>query len=213
MEKLFGKMKMSWGRVILFAVFAGVYTGLTMLVPQLENTSFQDIGILYEWWVVFAVIVVTNCEKSWEAALKCFVFFLVSQPLVYAVEILFGKLTLYMGFYYYKSIWLKATALTLPGGFVAYFCKKQNPVGGVILGLGNTILAFLGVNYMSYACTDFPHHLLSSIFCFASVIIMSLSIQKKWYNRLIAVLLPLILAAAVVLWAIINHRALFQWQI
>lgn len=54
---------MTWIRVILFAVIAGVYTGLVMFVPAFEDTSFQDIGKLYEWWVIFAVIVVVNCKR------------------------------------------------------------------------------------------------------------------------------------------------------
>ncbi|MCQ2439663.1 MAG: hypothetical protein MJ074_07860 [Oscillospiraceae bacterium] len=71
MKRLFGDMKMSWLTVILFAVAAGVYTGVMMLIPALADTSFQDIGISYEWWVIFAVIIVVNCGKSWEAMLKC----------------------------------------------------------------------------------------------------------------------------------------------
>ena len=147
MERIFGKLKMSWLFVILFAVIAGVYTGAVMLIPFLENTSFQDIGISYEWWVVFAVIIVVNCKKSWEAMLKCFVLFLISQPLVYLVEVLFGTLSAEMAMYYYRSIWLPMTFLTLPGGFIAFYCKKQNALGAVVLGLGNTILLILGIAY------------------------------------------------------------------
>ena len=135
---------MSWLTVILFAVAAGIYTGAVMLIDALEETSFQDIGIAHEWWVFFAVIIVVNCNKSWEAMLKCFVFFLVSQPLVYIVQILFGSLTIDKAWLYYGGVWLPATFLTLPGGFIAYHCKKQNLLGAVILGLGNTIQAFMG---------------------------------------------------------------------
>ncbi len=194
MERLFGKLKMSWLAVILFAIVAGVYTGTVMLIPALEGTSFQDIGIAYEWWIIFAVIIVVNCKKSWEAMLKCFTFFFISQPVVYAVEVLFGSLPLDKALYYYLGIWLPMIILTLPGGFIAYFCKKQNVFGTIILGLGNTMLTVLGIYYLVETIRRFPYHLLSAVVCFAAIVILSLCIQKKKANRWIAILLPLVLA-------------------
>lgn len=69
--------------MVLFAVIAGVGTGLIMMVPQLEETSIHNIGVYEDAWVLFAMIICSNCEKPLEATLKTFVFFLVSQPLVY----------------------------------------------------------------------------------------------------------------------------------
>lgn len=208
MKRLFGNIKMNWLRVILFAVAAGVYTGLVMLIPMLENTSFQDIGISYEWWVVFAVIVVVNCKKPVDAMLKCFVFFLISQPLVYLTQILCGAMSIENGIYYFR-LWLPLIILTLPGGLIAYFCKKQNILGAVILALGNTVQAFLCVYYFERAIQHFPCHLLSSLFCAASIVIMSLCIQKKRINRLIAMLLPLVLTAGILVLVKMTGRVLF----
>ena len=207
MKKLYGNLKMSWLNVILFAVAAGAYTGLVMLVDFFYETSFQDIGISFEWWVIFAVIVVVNCNKSVEAMFKCFVFFLISQPLVYAVEILLGPLTADMAWIYYKTTWLPATFLTLPGGFIAYHCKKQNMLGAVILGLGNTIQAFMGVSYFYKAFTSFPHHILSGIVCFASIFVMSFCIQKEKKYRLVSILLALVLTAAVAVFIVTSGRS------
>ena len=208
MNYIFGKLKMRWYAVVLFAIAAGIYTGAVMCLDALKDTSFQDIGISYEWWVIFAVIIVVNCDKSWEAMLKCFVFFLISQPLVFAVQILFGTLAPEMGWYYYRSIWLPATFFTLPGGFIAYYCKKQNILGAVILGLGNTIQATLGVYYAAQAFRSFPHHLLSSLVCFGSIFFMSLQIQREKKNRLIALLIPLILTALFAVYCKINGLTL-----
>lgn len=208
MKKLFNDLKMSWPRVILFAVLAGIYTGAVMLFPALESTSFQDIGIYYEWWVIFAVIIVVNCKKGIEAALKCFVFFLISQPLVYITEIVFGSLTLELAKMYYFSTWLPMTFLTLPGGFIAYFCKKQNLLGSVILGLGNTLMLGMGLFYALNTVRNFPHHLLSALVCFAAVIIMTLSIQKEKKNRALAFILPIVLVAAVAVLAKLTGRVL-----
>lgn len=208
MKRLFGNVNMTWLKVILFAVITGVYTGAIMLVPFLQGTSFQDIGISYEFWVVFAVIVVVNCKKSWEAMLKCFVFFLISQPLVYLVQILAGSLSFDLAWMYYYRIWLPMTFLTIPGGFIAYFCKKKNVLGAVILGLGNTIQAVMALSYFGMAFRSFPHHLLSAVFSVASIIIMTLCIQKKATNRLIAIITPIVLTVAIVIYAQIQGLTL-----
>lgn len=209
MKKLYGNLNMTWLKVILFAVAAGVYTGAVMLVPFFSGTSFQDIGISYEWWVIFAVIIVVNCKKSWEATLKCFAFFLVSQPLVYLVEIIFGGLALDSAMTYYFQIWLPMTFLTLPGGFIAYFCKKQNFLGAVVLGLGNTIQAVHVLIYFGKTIQNFPYHLLSGIVCVASIIIMSLYVQKEKKNRIIALIVPIVMTAAILILLKVTGRVLF----
>ncbi len=202
-------MNLTWLKVILFAIITGVYTGVVMIIPFLKNTSFHDIGISYEWWVIFAVIIVVNSKKSWEAMLKCFVFFLISQPLVYLVEIVSGNLSLNMGWNYYYHIWLPMPFLTLPGGFVASFCHKQNILAGVILGLGNTIQAVLAIAYFGMAIKSFPFHLLSGLVCVGSIIIMSLFIQKETKNRLIAILIPIVLTAVILILLKVTGRVLF----
>ncbi len=208
MKRFFGDLKMSWLSVVLFAVAAGVYTGAVMLIGVLKDTSFQDIGISYEWWVIFAVIIVVNCKKNWEAMLKCFVFFLISQPLVFAVEVLFGSLTTEMACYYYRAIWFPMTLLTLPGGFIAYYCKKQDALGAVILGLGNTIQAVFGVYYLGQAVVSFPHHLLSGAICFGSIFLMSVWIQHEKKNCLISILVPLVLTAILLALAGLTGRVI-----
>jgi len=194
LDKLFGQINMSWPRVVLFSLITGVYTGLVMMIPALKDTSFQDIGISYEWWVFFAVIIVTNCKKSYEAMLKCFVFFLISQPIVYAVEVIGGQIDLNHALIYYNN-WLKPTLLTIPGGFIAFFCKKQNVLGAVILGLGNTIELLMFLYYIGEFTLHFPNHLLTALTCFAFIIIMTLGIQKKGNMRTIAFIVPVCLVA------------------
>lgn len=191
MKRIFGGLSMKWPQVIAFAALTGLYTGLIMLVPTLRDTSFQDIGISYEWWVIFAVIVVVNCKSGLEAMLKCFVFFLISQPLVYITEGVCGYLPLSQGLgYYYLRIWLPATFLTLPGGLIAYYCKKQSLIGSIILGLGHTILAVCGLSYLITAVAEFPHHLLSVLVCFGSIVILGLSIQKQKRYRFLSWIIP-----------------------
>ena len=199
---------MTWGKVILFAVIAGVYTGLIMQVPFLRNTSFYDIGVYYEWWVIFAVIVVVNCEKNLEAMMKCFVFFLISQPLVYLVRIAGGTLSADMAWYYYSRFWFPMTLLTIPGGFIAYNCKKQNVAGAIVMGMGNTIQAVSALFYYRQLLHHFPNHLLSCLVCIVSIFVMTFCIQKEKKNRIVALVTPVVLLGAILVWAELTHRVI-----
>lgn len=199
---------MSWWKVILFAFATGIYTGFIMIIPALKDTSFQDIGFTYEWWVIFAVILVANCRKNWDAMLKCFVFFLISQPVIYAIEIIFGSLKPELAFLYYKSTWLPMTFLTLPGGFIAWYCKKQNLLGSIVLGLGNTIQFVMGTSYAIKTFADFPHHLLTVIVCFVSAFLMSFTLQKKHIYRAVSLIVPTVLVICIIIFAYTTGRFL-----
>lgn len=187
---------MTWPRVILFAAITGIYTGAIMLVPVLESTSFQDIGTYVEWWVIFAVIITVNCEKGLEAALKCFVFFLISQPLVYLTQIVFGSLSFSLAWMYYSKMWLPLTFATLPGGFAAWLSKRQDAFGVVCLGIGNGIELLMAGYYVKQLLVHPPHHLLSILVCIAAVVIMTLCIQKEKKNRIICFAISVMILAA-----------------
>ena len=86
LRKLFGGIKMTWPRLILFAVISGVVTALiALLVP--EGNSIKQIAVTFEVWIVLAIIIVVNCEQPLEAACKTFVCFLVFPPLVYLIQV------------------------------------------------------------------------------------------------------------------------------
>lgn len=182
LRNLFGNLNMTWYRVIAFSVIIGVYTGLINQVPFLKDTSFRDIAISFECWIVFAIIIIVNCKKWWEAVLKCFVFFLISQPIVYLVEVPF----LGWNIFSYYEFWFKVTLLTVPGSFIAFWVKKKNVLSAIILSVATGALACLGTMYLNETLYAFPKHLLSSIFCyvFAAVLIFVLLPAKK--ERIIA---------------------------
>lgn len=209
MKKLFGGINMKWLYVLLFALGTGVYTGLVMCIPALNETSFQDIGISYEWWVVFAVIIVVNCNKGWEAALKCFLFFLVSQPVVYLVEILCNQLTFDLAWQYYSQMWLPMTLATLPGGFIAYFCKKPNAFGAVILSIGNTIEGVMAASYIARVIDCFPNHIISAAVSVAAIIVMTICIQKNRTYRIVTFVLSAVFITAILVFAKVRGLALY----
>ena len=217
MRKLFGGLNMSWRFVIGFALTTGVVTGLVAVLPFTENTSFRDIAISYEWWLIFAFVIASNCSKNWESALKVFVFFVISQPLCYAVEVVIcslapglsdNPLTMEMALYYYRTVWGPMTLLTLPGGLVAYYISKQNVLGCVILGLGNAIQGFLGVHYFASMIQNPPFHLLTALLCFGSIIVMILSIQRSSSRRAITFGVTVAATVAVVVFVILRSATI-----
>ena len=209
MKKLsaaFGTLPMTWPVVCAFAAIIGIYVGVINQIPILYDTSFRDIAVTYEWWVLFALLIVSNCKKAKEAGLKCLVFFLISQPVIFLVEL--PTIGLDKALYYYIKIWLPITMLTLPGGAIAFFAKKQNALGAVILGIGNTIVALLGVSYFQKLCYSFPRHLLTVISCASIIVVLILGMQKGWKTRILSAATTVLLTAGVIIWAVLNERVI-----
>ena len=191
-QKLFGGISMNWRNVITMAVIAGLYTGLINQVPFLKETSFQDIAITFEWWILFAVIIAVNCVKPVESGLKTFVFFLISQPLVYLVETPFIGTSVW-GYYRY---WLIITVLTLPGGMVLNLIKKQNLLGGLVAAAAMSMLMAQGADHGFQTVFDFPHHLLSLIFCILVIAAIAVYVIKNKRYRILALLIALVVGIA-----------------
>ena len=101
--------------------------------------------------------------------------------------------------YYVGGIWLPLTFATLPGGFIAWLCKKQTTIGAAILGLGNTIEAMMALYYAKSLLNHPPHHLLTIICCLAAIVVMTLCIQKEKKGRIIAFGIPVVLAILVLI--------------
>ncbi len=190
-RKLFGSFRMSWPKVIIFAVITAVYTALINQVPFLHDTSFQDIAVNLECWFLFAVFIIVNCEKWWEASLKTFVFFLISQPLVYLIEVPFIGWSV---FQYYKY-WAVITVLTLPGAAIAFLLKKKNLLSVFVLSVATGYLGYACASYSRSAISDFPHHLLSAVFCFLLAVFFIIVLLDEKKHRILA---AAIFAAAIV---------------
>ena len=162
-QLIFGGLNITWPKLIIISVILGVYTAIVaMLVP--DGNSFHDIAVTVEWWILPAMLIILNSKKPLEAAQKTFVFFLVSQPLVYLVQVPFS----YMGwglFGYYKY-WFVLTLLTFPAAFLVWYVKKDKWYSGIILSLVTIVLIYMGTGYAKNIITNFPNHLLSIIYCF-----------------------------------------------
>ena len=110
--------------------------------------------------------------------------------------------------YYYLRIWLPISLLTPPGGAVAFFAKKQNVLGAVILGIGNTIVALMGVSYFLKLYSAFPRHLLTVVSCAAIIAVLLMGMQQKWKTRFLSAATTVLLTAGVIIWAVLNERVI-----
>ena len=197
MKKLFGGLKLTWPKLIIFAIIAGVYTALMALLPFTKNTSFRDITIAFEWWIFFGIIIIANSKSPLDSALKCFVFFLISQPLVYLIQVPFSEMGWGLfGYYYYWFLW---TLACLPMGFFGYYIKKKNLLSVIILLPMFLALILMGIGYINSAIESFPHHLLSGIACFGIILVVTFGLFHKLKYKIITLSLCLIGAVGMVL--------------
>ena len=130
--------------VVGMAILSRIITGVLAQTSFLADTIFTHITVTYEWWVLFAVLIIVN-QKHWiQAALKVLGFFLISQTLVFVVEWLLVK-EFYFSYWYR---WMEMAWLTAPGALLVWFgYKKEGILGGVIQALPISLLCFVGITY------------------------------------------------------------------
>lgn len=181
-KKLFGGIDMTWKRLLILSVTAGVISGGLLCIPFLEDTSFTDNGASYEWWIFLAIIIITNCKKPLEAACKTFVFFLISQPLIYLVQVPFCWL--HWDIFTYYPPWFMQTLLTFPGAFLGWFVTKKKWYSLLILLPMTALLALTCMSYLHGMLYQPPRHLLTVLFCAAVMFVLVLGIFED--KKLIA---------------------------
>ena len=186
-------MNLTWPKLILAAIAAGIFTAVMAIVPALHYTSFHTITVSFEVWILFGILIIMNSKSNLDAALKCFVFFLISQPLVYLIQVPFSQLG--WGLFGYYRTWFLWTLLCFPMGFVGYWMKKDKWWGYLIL---LPMLALTATAYLTYF-SDFqfyvPRYLLIVLFCACAMILYPVAIFQ---NRKIRAVGAAIGAAAVI---------------
>ena len=162
-RKLFGGIDLTWPKVIIAAVIAGVYTAAVAIIPAAQNTSFHTITVTFEVWILFGILIIMNSRSNIDSALKCFVFFLISQPLVYLIQVPFSWQG--WGLFKYYRFWFAWTVFCLPMGFIGYYMKKGKWWGYLILF---PMIVLTGLSYLGYFA-DFlfymPRYILITLFC------------------------------------------------
>ena len=192
-HKLYGGLNMSWPVVLLYAVFAAALTFAFLMLPVFKDTSFARMGVYLEAWFFFAILLMANCKKPLESALKTFVFFLVSQPLIYLFQVPFNAYG--WGIFRFYRYWFILTLLTLPMAYFGWYITKRNWLSVLILA---PVLAFLGVTAYDAgtACLRQPPRLLvTALFCILQIVLYVLAFFPDGKKKLIGFAIPI--AAAV----------------
>ena len=208
MKKRFGSINLTWPKLIVWAVLAGVYTAVMAILPAAKDTSFADISISFECWVLFGILIIVNSKTPLDSALKCFVFFLISQPLVYLVQVPFSALGWQL-FRYYPT-WFVWTLLTFPMGYVGWYMRKEKWWSLLILV---PMLLFVGSHafgFLQEARSFFPNHLLSALFCIVTVLAYPLLIFRSKRLRLTGFGISLAIVLAVTVLAFTGARQVYS---
>lgn len=204
-KKLFGEIDLTWTKLVIFAVMAGVYTAIMALIPGLQGTSFHDIVVTFEVWILFGIIIIMNSKSPADSALKCFVFFLISQPLVYLIQVPFNNLG--FGIFVYYKYWFAWTILTIPMGFIGYYMKEDKWWGIFIL---IPMILFLGFSsyyfYLKETLFNFPYHLLTILFCIITMFLYPLCIFKDKKNKIISFVLSILIVIILTIMAFANKK-------
>lgn len=209
-KKLFGGINLTWSKLIIAAVIAGVITAVIAIIPALHYTSFIGITVTFEVWILFGILIIMNSKSNLDAGLKCFVFFLISQPLVYLIQVPFSSMGWQLfGYYRYWFMW---TLLCFPMGFVGYWMKKDKWWGYLIL------LPMIALTAMSYAgyFSDFlfymPRFILLSLFCACAMIFYPVVIFKNKIIRIVGAALGSAAVIAITVFCLL-HPPVYSTEI
>ena len=163
LKKMFGGINLTWPKLIISGIVAGILTAVIAMIPALHYTSFNAITVSFEVWILFGIIIIMNSKSNIDSALKCFVFFLISQPLVYLIQVPFNAYG--WGIFTYYRYWFIWTLLCLPMGYIGYYMKKGKWWGYLIL---LPMIVLTGYSYQTYF-SDFlfcrPRYILICLFC------------------------------------------------
>ena len=196
-DKLYGGINLTWPGVILYAVGAAVLTTVFLVLPIFQGTSFARMGETLEAWVFFAVIIIANAKSPLDSALKTFVFFLISQPLIYLLQVPFT----WQGwgiFQYYKH-WFILTLCTFPAAYIGWYIRKKNWLSLLILMPVLILLAYLCEDGLKHVIHQFPSLLIMVVFCILQILIYLYAFTEKLPQRLVGVLVPIAVIAVMLL--------------
>lgn len=201
MKKIFGGINLTWPKLIIMAIILGVYTAIIAMLPIAKDTSFSDLTVSFEVWIFFGIFIIMNSKSPKDSALKCFIFFLISQPLVYLVQDIIKHSNLFNTYYRFWILW---TIACIPMGFIGYYMKKDKWWGLLILIPMLLLTGEMCAGYLSDTMFSFPRHLLTTIFCMAALIIYPLAIFNNKKIKITGVVIGGLLIISIFAICIIN---------
>ena len=193
-DKLYGGINLTWPLVILYAIGTAVLTTIFLVVPIFKGTSFIRMGETLEAWIFFAIIIIANAKKPLESALKTFVFFLISQPLIYLLQVPFSWQG--WGLFQYYKFWFILTLLTFPAAYIGWYIKKKNWLSLLILMPMLALLATMTKDGIKIVMNQFPNQLIMVLFCLAQVILYLYVFTEKPLQKAAGALVVIAIIAA-----------------
>lgn len=182
LSKIVKKEEVSYKNIIVFAIICGIVTGIILdvelyKIPSIMNNSLFNIGICFEVWIFATMIIISRTKKPLEAACKVFLYFLISQPLVYLMKVPidprgWGVFVDYKGWF----IW---TVLTFPGAFIAWYTNKKNNMSIVIFMVAIMFLSYEFAQHFKVLITDFPFQVLACVFILYQIAEYVMSFKGK----------------------------------
>ena len=196
-DKLYGGINLTWPGIILYAVGAAVLTTVFLVLPIFHGTSFVRMGETLEAWIFFAVIIIANAKSPLDSALKTFVFFLISQPLIYLLQVPFSWQG--WGLFQYYKYWFILTLCTFPAAYIGWYIKKKNGLSLLILMLVLILLAYLCEDGLKHVIHQFPSLLIMVVFCVLQVFLYLYTFTEKASQKIIGALVPAAVIAVMLL--------------
>ena len=197
LDKLFGGINFTWPKLILYAVGAAVLTTIFLVFPIFKDTSFMRMGETLEAWILLAIIIIANSKSPLDSALKTFIFFLISQPLIYLFQVPFNWQG--WGIFQYYRYWFMLTLYTFPAAFIGWFIKKKNWLSLLILMPMLILLAITAHGGAVNVIHNFPHLIITTIFCITQILIYLIVFTKNLAQKFVGILIPVIVVVGLLL--------------
>lgn len=197
LQKLYGGIEMSWVKVIALALISAVITTVFLVVPIFKDTSFERMGIDFEAWFVLAILIMPNCKKPLDSALKTFVFFLISQPLIYLFEVPFSDMGWKL-FGYYRT-WFYWTLLTFPMAFIGWYLKKRNWLSTLIIAPVVVFMTVTGMGTLFDFISDPPKMIVTTVLCLAQTAVFIFAFTSDKKQKIILAAIAAVTVAAVII--------------
>ena len=131
-----------------------------------------------------------NSKSAKDSALKCFAFFLISQPLVYLIQDVINRSSLFVTYYRFWFIW---TIATIRMGFIGWYMKKDKWWGLLILAPMLVLLGYHFGQYLEMTIFSFPKHILTTMFCAITMILYLLVIFKDKVIKIVGIITGIII--------------------
>ena len=201
-KKIFDGIELTWPKLIIGAIIAGIITAVIAIVPYFRSTSFDAITVTFEVWILFGIFIIMNSKSNIDSALKCFVFFLISQPLVYLIQVPFNVYG--WGIFIYYRYWFIWTILCLPMGYIGYFMKMNKWWGYLILLPMILLTASSYSTYLSDFIFYMPKYLLICLFCIWAIIFYPVLIFDDKRIKIAGSVIGLIIVIVLTIYGFLN---------